>query len=348
MIYDYAGCIHFHSDHSFDGFIPVSDIIKAARKNSLDFIMLTDHSSLGAKPMEGWYGNTLLIVGQEISPRFNHYIAFGTSRPVFVEEDAGLLPQSYIDEVHRQGGIGFISHPDHRGASMFHVKHYPWLDWSVSGFTGMGIWDFMTDWQSSLTGWIRAIMCLLFPALMLKGPEEKTLRRWDLLTRTRRVVGIGETDNHAVPRSFVKVHFRIFPFERIFRYIRTHVMSDTMLSGNVQDDTATILRLLEQGRAYIAMDYFKKAEGFSFMIDDGETYALMGDDFILKNEAVVHVKAAGRGKIRIIKDGKLWNEVEGDVYRCPVREKGVYRIEVFLSRFGRLRPWIFSNPIYVK
>ena len=171
MLYDYAGCIHVLSDNSFDGFIPVSDIIRAARKNSLDFIMLTDHSSLGAKPMEGWYGNTLLVVGQEISPRFNHYIAFGTSRPVFVEEDAGLLPQSYIDEVQRQGGIGFISHPDHRGAPMFHVKHYPWLDWSVSGFTGMGIWDFMTDWQSSLTGRMKAIMSLFSPALMLKGPK---------------------------------------------------------------------------------------------------------------------------------------------------------------------------------
>jgi hypothetical protein len=27
---------------------------------------------------------------------------------------------------------------------------------------------------------------------------------------------------------------------------------------------------------------------------------------------------------------------------------GVYRIEADLKAFGRYRPWIFSNPIYVK
>lgn len=347
-IYDYAGAIHFHSDHSFDGYIPVLDIIGAARKSDLDFIMLTDHSNLDAKSMEGWHETTLLIVGQEISPRFNHYIAFGTPWPVFVEEDTRLLPQTYIDEVQRQGGIGFISHPDHRGAPMFHVKQYPWLDWSVSGFTGMGIWDFMTDWQSSLTGRMKTIISLAFPEFVLKGPEGKTLRRWDALTKIRRVVGIGEIDNHGVPHHAGVLSVRVFPFERIFRFIRTHVISDKMLTGEGRYDTARIIQLLGEGRVYIAMEYFRKAEGFSFVISDGDTHALMGDIFSLVNEAVLHVTAAGKGKIRVFKDGELWRDAEGNMFNCPVREKGVYRVEIFLKRFGRLRPWIYSNPIYVR
>ena len=31
------------------------------------------------------------------------------------------------------GGFGFIAHPDHEGTAMFHVKHYEWQKWKVSG-----------------------------------------------------------------------------------------------------------------------------------------------------------------------------------------------------------------------
>jgi hypothetical protein len=31
----------------------------------------------------------------------------------------------------------------------------------------------------------------------------------------------------------------------------------------------------------------------------------------------------------------------------PVIEPGVYRVEAFLRVYGKYRPWIFSNPIFV-
>jgi Predicted metal-dependent phosphoesterases (PHP family) len=127
-LYDYTGVIHIHSAYSFDGRTPMPDILEAARRNSLDFVMLTDHSNLRAREegFEGWNGDTLLIVGQEIAPRFNHYIAFETNTPViFPEDEQDINPQIYIDHVRAQGGIGFIAHPDHEGTNMFHVKHFP-------------------------------------------------------------------------------------------------------------------------------------------------------------------------------------------------------------------------------
>ena len=101
--------------------------------------------------------------------------------------------------------MGFIAHPDHEGTALFHVKHYPWTDWSVTGYTGLGIWDFMTDWQNSLSGYLRAILSYAFPAFFLRGPSPKTLARWDVLTRERRVVGIGELDNHDDPEADFRV-----------------------------------------------------------------------------------------------------------------------------------------------
>jgi len=64
--YDYSGIIHFHSDYSFDGRTALPEIIAAAKDNALDFLMLTDHSTLQAREdgYEGWHGKVLLIVGQ--------------------------------------------------------------------------------------------------------------------------------------------------------------------------------------------------------------------------------------------------------------------------------------------
>ena len=350
-LYDYTGVIHFHSSHSFDGRVPVVDIIKAAGENRIDFLMLTDHSTLGARKsgLEGWNGGVLLIVGQEISPRFNHYLAFGIDEELIVDEnDTESNPQDYINRVKRLGGIGFIAHPDHEGTEKFHVKHFPWRDWSVSGYTGMGIWDFMTDWQSTLKSFPGALVAYLFPAYVLKGPRDITLKRWDHLNKEGRVVGIGELDNHDTPRKILGMTVGIFPFKRAFRFIRTHLLLDSPLSGEAEGDINTLLKALENGRAYMAMEYFHDAKGFSLSLSDENREITMGDEFSLRGEALLEIKIPARGKIRIIQDGGVVAETVGKKIMCKISQGGVYRAEAYLKMWGKYRPWIFSNPVYVR
>jgi len=350
-LYDYTGAIHLHSVHSFDGRAPVGDIVEAAEKNGLAFVMLTDHSTLGARRNgeEGWHGNTLLVVGQEISPRFNHYLAFDIDEEVSVDEDdTECRPQNYIDRVNQLGGMGFIAHPDHTGTEVFHVKHFPWKDWSVSGYTGMGIWDFMTDWQATLRGLFSGLIGYLFPAYVLQGPREATLKRWDELNKRKRIVGIGELDNHDTPRKIGGITIGIFPFKRAFRFIRTHLLLDTPLKGEAKGDIQALLEALRQGRAYMAMEYFRRAKGFKLALSDSENEATMGDAFSLRGEALLQVWVPERGKIRIIKDGDMCIESVGRDIRYAVSQRGIYRVEVYAKIWGRYRPWIFSNPVYVR
>lgn len=349
-LYDYTGVIHFHSEYSHDGRTPLVEIIQAAGENSIDFLMLTDHSTLEAKRagFEGWHGDVLLIVGEEIDPRFNHYLIFGIDEPIVVNEDEELDPQLYVDEVREKGGIGFISHPDHQGTEMFHVKHYPWLDWTVSGYTGMGIWDFMTDWQSSLKGYVGALLSYLFPAYVLKGPKKVTLGRWDNLNQSSKVVGIGELDNHDTVRKVFGLSLSIFPFRKAFRFVRTHLLTEMPLVKDDREDQETLLAALKSGRAYMALEYFREAKGFSFIIADGGKESTMGDEFLLDRQAVIKVEIPERGKIRVIRDGELFREVVGREVEYEIERKGIYRIEVYLKILGKYRPWIFSNPVYVR
>jgi hypothetical protein len=347
---DHAGVIHLHSVHSFDGRRTVPEIIAAANDSGIDFLMLTDHASLQARAegLEGWQGRTLLVVGEEISPRFNHYLAFGLSDPVSTTPGREeMSPQTCIDRIAAGGGIGFIAHPDHGGTERFHVKRYPWTDWSVTGYTGLGIWDFMTDWQRGLTGYGRALIGYAFPSFLLRGPLAATLTRWDRLTRERRVVGIGELDNHDTLYRVLGLKLPVFPFRRVFRLIRTHVLTEAPFTGDGPADIASLLQALRSGHAYVSLDSNQDARGFRFTLTEGTRTATMGDEFCLADFAELAVSFPANARIRIIRNGSLLHQRQGTTLSERVREPGIYRIEADLRVFGRYRPWIFSNPIYV-
>ncbi|MFO7568216.1 MAG: CehA/McbA family metallohydrolase [Smithellaceae bacterium] len=349
-VYDYTGVIHLHSVLSYDGQAPLESILGDAGRCGIDFLMLTDHDHLQGKEngWEGWQGKTLLIVGQEISPRFNHYLAFNIRNPLpFPKEAEDILPQTYIDEVHAQGGFGFIAHPDHEGAPMFHVKHYAWKDWTVKGYTGISIWDFMTDWQSSLKGYASALLSFIFPARFLKGPRRVTLERWDALNQAGRVVGIGELDNHASIKKLLGITFVAFPFHRAFHFIRTHALTREKLTGQSGPDIARIFEAITTGRCYVACEYFREARGFEFNISQKETLFHMGDCLPLSPNIKLCVKLPAPARIRLIRNGKAETEVIAAELSYPAVKTGVYRVEVYLKAAGKFRPWIFSNPIFV-
>ncbi len=348
---DYTGVIHLHSAYSFDGRAPVAEILTAANKRGIDFLILTDHGTLQARSdgWEGWHGGTLLIVGEEIAPRFNHLLAFQLPDSITSPEDPPgcLPPQVYLDRIRTQGGLGFIAHPDHEGTALFHVKHYPWTDWSVSGYTGIGIWDFMTDWQNSLTGYLRAALSYVSPALFLRGPLPKTLARWDRLSQERRIVGIGELDNHDTVTRLGLFTLPVFPFARVFRLIRTHILTSAPLSGDSRSDIAAVLDALSNGRVYVALDRYRDSSGFSLLLTEDGSSATMGDKFILHHSAELTASVPHRARIRLIRNGDLFHQTTGKELSLAISEPGIYRIEAHLNVFGRSRPWIFSNPITV-
>jgi hypothetical protein len=350
-LYDYTGAIHLHSSFSYDGSTPIGSIIHDAEECGLDYLLLTDHDHLNARQQgwEGWQGKVLCIVGQEISPRFHHYLGFNITHPVdFADDPEGNHPQKYIDAVNRQGGFGIIAHPDHEGTKKFHVKHYPWNNWNVSGYTGISVWDFMTDWQKSLQGYACGFLSFLFPAYFLKGPRRITLERWDALNQIQKTVGIGELDNHATKKSLLGIPFVAFPFRRAFRFIRTHVLTETRFSNNSLEDIHLVYQSLRQARCYFALEYFRKAHGFRFEIKQNDRVFFMGDSLNLSDNTQLQVFLPVKARIRIIRNGSAWLQATEKSFSAQVLETGVYRVEVYLKSACKYRPWIFSNPIFIE
>lgn len=362
-MFDYAGCIHFHSEYSYDARTPLTDILRAALNTGLHFAVLTDHFRMDARS-EGWEGyhpmpgrtdglgtrggrKVLLLVGEEISPRYNHYLALGLRQPVVVWK-SHLNAQNTIDAVNAQGGFGFIAHPGHEGAMLAGARAFPWIAWDVRGFAGMGIWDLMSDWTAALNTRLGGWLAYLFPERALRGPRAETLAHWDEWSQQAHCVAIGEVDNHAQVRRFFGLKRRIFPFEFAFRTIRTHVLLKQPLTQDADADQAAILSALRQGASYISCDLWQDPTGFRFTMIDQDRQAEMGDEITWKGPTLLEVKLPGPGRIRILRNGRVvWEERSRAQLQRDVDMPGVYRVEAYQEASGRRRPWIFSNPIWV-
>ena len=108
--YIYSGAIHIHSLYS-DGSSTIEEIAAEAKKAGLSWIIITDHNNLKGlkRNEEGFYDGVTVLIGEEISPKTgNHYLALNIK-----EEISEKMPaEEYINEVKKQGGTGFIAHPD--------------------------------------------------------------------------------------------------------------------------------------------------------------------------------------------------------------------------------------------
>lgn len=349
-MHEVSGVIHCHTDYS-DGTHSYGEVCQAAHRAGLDYLLLTDHDNMDARRDHGerYWGRTLVLVGVEITPRWNHYLAYGISDfPSF-----HLPPQEYVRAVAERGGIGFCAHPFECGSRVLRMNEYCWKAWEVEGYTGLEIWNYFSSWVSGCTSWRRTIRgALLADWQHVAGdPDPRTLARWDELGRRRRVVGIGGVDAHGARwRLIGPLAITLHPYTRAFRTVRTHLLLAEPFNGDVDHDRAQLVAALQSGRAYVANWERGDPAGFRFVGWSGGRCLEMGDEAPHPGPAgAVHFSVAVRrekpyGVIRLLKDGQVLAETADTDLQAADAGPGVYRVEV--CRRGR--GWIYSNPIYLR
>ena len=343
--YDYRGVIHCHSTYS-DGTGDMEEIAKAANDAGVDFVMMTDHDQM--KPVEDgqekWAGSSLIICGTEITPAKNHYIVFGDKKLKDVDKLRGLKPQQIIDAVNAQGWFGFIAHPDHTGTQKFGIPSYKWEDWGVANYTGMGLWDLMTDWQSQLDREDVTMEVYTEFEDWLSGPRIETLKRWDELNAKGKVVGIGEIDNHKYRKDYNGTTLEIFPYETAFKTVTNHILLDKPLEKDFKKAKKQVLEAVKHGALYVSFDWWDDPTEFSFEIDNGKKIAGMGDTIELSEKTELVASFPQEALLNVYKDGESILEEEGDEILVDLTEPGSYRVEAMRNDIV----WILSNNIYVQ
>ncbi len=161
------GNLHTHSTRS-DGVWPPQQTIEKYRSLGYDFLMLSDHDTLGEP--EKLDGNGMLLIrGNEISAGGPHLLHVGAGRKVEPCEDR----QQVIDAVNADGGLAILCHPNWQ-EHFNHCTYEKLLE--LKGYAGIEI----------LNG-----TCLRLPG------EARATDKWDRVLATGRMIwGYGNDDMH--------------------------------------------------------------------------------------------------------------------------------------------------------
>lgn len=344
-----TGSIHIHSVYS-DGSRSIPEIVEFAKALNLDFLMFTDHNTLKPKydGLEGIYDNVLTLIGYELNDKDdkNHYLIFNIDEEVKNTDSAA----DYIKEVREKGGIGIVAHPDENPPRLkSYFSDFPWTDWNIEGIKFIEIWNQMSEWKERMNHF-NAVWHLMHPRKSLIGPEKITLERWDKLTQKGKVFAIGGVDAHSVRyRLFRIIPLRIYPYKVCFKTIRTHVWVDDvykkyLMEKDFEKASELFYDAFDSGKMFISNYNIGNAAGFKYSVNNKNGHYISGEELFLDEETYIDINLPEKGRVKIIVDGSQLLEQENEFIRHKIENPGVYRIEVFQED----KPWIYSNPVWVK
>jgi hypothetical protein len=351
---EYAGVFHVHSSLGGHSTGRLEEIVRAARDERLAFVVMTEHPSphfnTAEATLRGVHEGILFLNGSEL-------VASDGGRLFVVPGFAPPEPKPTMRELaaraKSEGRLAVVGYPEE-------VR-----DLAASEYEGIEVYNLYTNakrinyatllFDGLWSYWGRPE--LLF-ARFYERPGEN-LRRWDELNATgvRRAYALAGNDAHAnVGLSFREqtgeevFGVKLDPYERSFRLFRNHVL----LEKGRRLDAESLLAALRAGRSFVAFDLFGDASGFRFTADNGGERRTMGEEIQLPTSGAVKLAVRSPVKCRTVffRDGQVASEVKDvALAEFSADRKGVYRVEVYLDQLGSLldgKPWIISNPIFVR
>ncbi len=336
-----AGAVHVHTSFSDGGGTP-EEVAAAAKRAGLQFVVITDHNNLDAKPFEGYHDGVLVIVGTEVSTAAGHVLGLGIADPVFRFSGD---PLDALDDIRLLGGSGYAAHP------LSLRPDFAWSGWNLPGAWGIELlngdsqWRAAGFWRLARSAGLYALNARYALLGSLTSPGA-ALARWDGLLARRDTPGIAGADAHNRAPLHKRWQPRLPSYESIFALAKNHVLLDTPLRGDAAADTAAILSALAHGRCYVALDALAPAGSFSFKAESPRARATMGET--IEPQAGLYLRAGGAlpagAFLTLLRDGQKLVEKQRALDVAPPGP-GVYRVEVRVP--GWDVPWLLSNPIYI-
>jgi hypothetical protein len=341
------GALHVHTSLSDGGGTP-EEVATAARAAGLQFVAITDHNNLDAKPYEGWHDGVLVLVGTEISTNRGHLQVLGVRDPGFRFSGDAL---DALDDTRWLGGYAFAAHPTTGRDDL------RFTGWDLPGDFGVEVWNGDSAWRASgPLGWATAAFAYPFDtryalASTLRTPRD-VLIAWDGLLARRAAPAVAGADAHqrlAFQKQEGTRKGRALPwpsYASMLGLFGNHVLLDQPLSRDATADGKAIAEALARGRSYVAVDAIADGSGFSFVVDTPAGRRTMGDS--VEPSPQLTLRAGGRlprgSRLSLLRDGGEVAAGDGEV-ALSAPTAGVYRVEVRIPRWDF--PWLLSNPIVV-
>ncbi len=378
---DVRALLHVHSAFSHDSRGTIDEIVAAAKEAGVRVLMFTEHpASHYDYIVDGHQGDkdgVLLIPGAETEG----FLAYPRRS---IQGEPAADRQAFADRVRNaDDGLVFLCHLEERmdwdikgmtGNEIYNT-HADFKDET----------RFVAALRSPLGLLTLATTVQRFPqevfGALLDYPADY-LKRWDELCQQARHTGVSANDSHhnqayrgritedakiqledalgekltrldpnAIPPLKLLVGNKkpgdlvfdldLDPYVRSFRHVSTHLLLEEVTPEAVWDS-------LENSRAYVAFDWLADPSGFVYRADRGEKHWPIGSEVPLEPGMRLRAEAPLAGQFKLIRDGQIIHETKGAELDVPIKEPGVYRVEVWLTLAAEPRPWILTNPIYVR
>lgn len=382
---DYRAILHCHSKFSHDSRGTIERVVEAAKAVGVNILMFNehpaDHYDYVLDGHQGMKDGVLLIPGAESGG----FLAFPRRSLKGIDTSS---PQEFADLVLRNDGLVFLSHLEERmdweiigmtGTEIYNthadVKEENRL---------MFILASPLSWPTMRAA-IEKYPQEFFASL--QDYPKAYLRRWDELCQKSPLTGVAANDAHEnigiivrlveadkiriedvlgekviaelnvakIPlfQEMIKdkkpgdiaMKMQLDPYERSLHHVSTHLLMPAL-------DQDSVWKALRGGNAYVAFDWMADPTGFVFQLEHEDDRYLMGSRLPLDTGAghpwKLRVAATLPCTIKIVKDGIVVHEVTDRSTELEINEPGIYRTECWLDLAGEARPWILSNPIYVR
>ncbi len=322
---DFRAVLHVHAEDSNHTGGTRPEVLAAAKRTGVQVVMLSDHR--GPKP-ETWTGlkeGVLFFAGSE---------------------EEGLLRYPEVDPT-----TGKVMKEDLR--FLCHIEER--YDASSAGFDGMEIYNRHTDTKDDkdFEAWFLKMLqsedqWAAFVQLYKQFPDEifgagtdywpEIFQKWDKETAVKPFTGIGANDAH---QNQVFKGVMIDPYEVSFRNLSTHILARELSEKSIRQS-------LHEGHVYVSHDWLCDPSGFSFVAANNLGVFHAGDPVPMRGTTRLTAQTPVPAHIKLFHDGVLQEERTGDRVTFETKTAGTYRVEAWLSVDDEERPWIYSNPVYLK
>jgi hypothetical protein len=381
---DFRAQIHVHTHLSHDSNATIEEILEAAKKCNTQILLFSDHPApehdCFVDGYQGLRDGILMVPGAEqggflLFPKRSY-------RDAVYEGSQGLA-----DLVLKDDGLVFLSHLEERldweirgitGTEIYNthadvMSERRFMASLRNPLLLMSLLPALQQYPQELFGAI------------LDYPSDY-LQRWDQLCQTTPHTGVAANDSHhnqairavvdaegklviedalgkqvatldpekmALIKTLtakrkagdVVLELDLDPYDRSFRHVSTHLLMRQLNQTEVWE-------ALKSGRAYVGFEWLADPTGFWFEAQRDNQRWQMGSQVPFQSDAMSELKFSSVAPLpclfKLIRDGQVVAEDRGRRFESEADQPGVYRLEAWLPIAGELKPWILSNPIYVR
>ena len=323
---DFRAVMHVHAEDSDHTKGTRKEVLQAAKAVGVNVVLWTDHR--GPKP-DAWRGirdGVLFIAGSEDGTGGLRFPEFDTTGNPIMER--GLRFLSHIEERHDAGTEGFA------GMEICNRHTDAILDRTLYSEL-LKAADNPDRWKA-LTNTFGLYPDEFFGA----GTDyrKEIFETWDRNVQKKPFTGIGANDAHQ-NQIFLGTTFD--PYEISFRNLSTHILARELSEASIRDS-------LRQGHVYVSHDWLCDPSGFTFGAVNNLGVFTQGDPVPLAGRTRIMAMTPVACTMRLFHNGAVVSEATGTNLNYQAASAGAYRFEAWLNIDGEARPWIYSNPVYLK